>query len=887
MKSSLLHSKFYSPPPRPNLIARPHLLHQLDEAIPEGHKLTLISAPAGFGKTTILTTWHHKSGVPTAWLSLDEEDNDPARFLVYLVTALQAVAPEVGQTSLALLHTTQAISLKTVLTSLINDLTIIPHDFSLCLDDYHLIDSEEIHNALIDLVERSTERFHLALASRSDPPFPLSRWRVRGQLLELRQEELRFTSQEASAFFNQSFGANLTEAQVATLDARTEGWVAGLQLAGLSLRGKEDITTFIQEFSGSHRFVIDYLAEEVVSQQPDGLRQFMRMISILNRFSAPLCDAITGHSDSALLLKRLEDDNLFIIPLDDRREWYRFHHLFNDYLNAELNLDHQASLHQKAANWFFANALFPEAVKHALASGDTDLAVKVILPAAAEAFNQAAFLPLLGWLDALPEEAVRGNTALATYKGLALFINRTYEEALPYAQAAEKSLSPNTSSPIQGQFMSFKAHLALAENQLDQCVQFSRDALEYLDEEDHFFRNLTLNILGQVLEIKGDIGSAAEVYHQAFKTGWQAGDQIGALIVFTNLVFALNELGKRREAVALCERLSARKEAQTSHGFSLLDAVQLSWSLLSYEANALEMARERIHRALNILSAANFSQGLLWGWFILARIQLAEGDLDAMQNSTQKGIQLSAQLGRESLQGTWFKALEAQASLQQRDLTWAARWAEAAGISPHDTPPFWIEQVYLTYVRLLIAQKQYQEAQSLLSTIEQSARKGGRLRKVISVILQQALVQQSFGDTKKALSLLGEAIQIAAPQDYRRAFLDEGPAVASLLQKLPLRSHNTIEAEFVDNVLAAFGVEPTITSQQGLIESLSERELQVLRLLAAGFSSTEVARELYIAVGTARTHIKNIYRKLDVHSRSEALRSAHESGLLKNSSPYG
>jgi LuxR family maltose regulon positive regulatory protein len=718
---------------------------------------------------------------------------------------------------------------------------------------------------------------HIALASRSDPPLPLSRLRARGQLMELRQADLRFTPEEAAAFLNQSTGLGLTAEQVTALEARTEGWIAGLQLAALSMRGRGDLSAFIQAFSGSHRFVIDYLAEEVFSQQSEDLRQFLVESSLLDRFTASLCDAVTGRTDSAMLLRELEDNNLFLIPLDDQRQWYRYHQLFQDYLRAELDEPSKANLHKKASQWFMSQGLSAEAVKHALASGDTDLAVQVISQAAAGAFNQAAFQSLLGWLEALPEEIVRGNTVLATYKGLVLFLLTTYEDALPYAEAAEKSLPSVSPDPTQGIFMSLKAHLALYEGQLEECIQLSRDALEYLDEKNQVMRNLTLNVLGQVLEMKGDVASAADIYRQAFESGWQAGDRLGALVVFTNLVFALNELGRRREALAWCKQVVADIKAQAVPGLPLLDAAYLSWSLLAYEADELDLARQYAQRTLDVLVAANFPQGILWGQYILARIHLAEGDFDGMREITQQGRRLASRMDRKSIQGAWFAALEAQADLDSGELPSALRWTEVAAFTPQDSPPHWVEYPYFTYTRVLLAQGRSGEAQTLLDNMEALAAQGGRQRKLITIYLLQALSLSAQGEKQEAVVRVERALEIAAPQDYRRAFLDEGQKISKLLTKA-----RGIAPTFVDELLLAFRPRVDSASQaDGLIDPLTEREQEVLRLVAKGLSNREIAEALFVTLGTVKKHLNNIFSKLNVKNRTQAITRGRELGLLK------
>lgn len=875
MLAPILTTKLHNPPTRPGHVQRARLADKLNDGA--SRKLVLVSAPAGFGKTTIMSLWADEVGLPAAWLSLDPEDNDPVRFLLYLLAALQTIVPDIGQTTSALLHSAQKAPQEIVLTVLINELASIQEDFYLILDDYHVINNQDVHAVLAYMIDHLPIKMHIIIASRSDPPLPLSRLRTREQLVEIRQSDLRFTPEESSQFLKQSAGFDLTAEQVAALESRTEGWIAGLQLAVLSMQGRSDLTVFIQAFSGSHRFVIDYLAEEVFTQQPEVLRQFLVETSVLDRFTAELCDEVTGRSDSAMILRELEDNNLFLIPLDDQRHWYRFHQLFQDYLRLELDEAVKSDLHKKACLWFIKHGYLAEAVKHALTSGDIDLAVQVISQAAADAFNQAMFQSLKGWLEALPEEVLRGDTVLASYKGLVLFLLNSYEEALPYVEAAEESLPSGASDTTQGLFMSLKAHMAMCEGQLEECIKLSRDALEYLDENSQVLRSLTLNVLGQVLELKGDVPSAAEIYRQAFKSGWQAGDRLGALVVFTNLVFALNELGRRRDALAFCKQLAVDIEAQAASSLPLLDAVYLSWSLLAYEANELDLARKYAQRALEVLVVANFPLGILWCQYILACVHLAKGDYDRVLEFTQQGNRLASSMGRESIQGAWFAALETQVALDGGDLASALQWAEMWAFTPDDSPQHWFDYPYFTYIRLLLARGRSNEAQTLLDNMEALASLGERRRKLITIHLLQALVLLSQGNRQVAIKKVARAVELAAPDDYRRAFLDEGQQIAQLLPKA-----RGIAPSFVDELLYAFRSQDASASHVNrLIDPLTEREQEVLRLVAKGLSNREIAEALFVTLGTVKKHLNNIFSKLNVKSRTQAITRGRELGLLK------
>jgi LuxR family maltose regulon positive regulatory protein len=889
MSIPLLRTKLYVPPVRSELVSRPRLIERLDaglgqngfqESLGFGRKLTLVSAPAGFGKTTLVAEWLNGLQRPFAWLSLDEGDNDPVRFVSYLIAALQSVDGSLGQAAQNLMGSPQLPPMETLVTLLVNDITATPEPFVLVLDDYHAIDTAWIHGALEFLIAHQPPQLHLVLTTRQEPPLSLPRLRVRDQVTELREDDLRFTPEETGTFLNQALGLVLDTRFVAALETRTEGWIAGLQLAVISMRGRpsEQISDFVEHFGGSHRHVIDYLAEEVLAQQQEEVRGFLTKTSILDRLTAPLCDAVTGRGDSAELLRQLDRANLFLIPLDDQQQWYRYHHLFADFLRTELDAEAEASLHGAASRWFEAHCLLPEAVKHALASGDMDGAARVIALAAEEALRAASFVTLGGWLEGLPDHVVRAHSELATFKGFVLLFSGKATEAIAYADAAERSLPPGVAPSSRGRLLSLKANLALATATPEATARLSADALACLSADDAVFRNLTLNLLGQVLEMQGDVAAAAEVYREAVQSARGIGNEIGALVVLINLVFALNELGRRREAVAICQRVAQEVADQPGRSLPVSEGVSLAWSLLAYEANELEGARKQVVQMLDLAEQMNVVDGILWGQYILARVHLACGEVDEMRQIAQKGRQDVARLDVYKGKALWFTALEAQASLEEGDLAAAARWAEAAQFSPVDTPGHWDELPYFTYVRLLLAQKRLEDAQTLLTTMERSAEQAGRCRKLITIYLQQAAVQQAMGQRQGALAHVEKALRLAAPEGYRRAFLDEGGVIVDLLPQV-----RHVAPIFVDGVLesaGAAGGQRAVSHAPALIEPLSARELEILRLIAAGRSNPEIADLLYLSLNTIKWHVKNLYGKLGVGSRIEAAARAQELGLL-------
>jgi LuxR family maltose regulon positive regulatory protein len=699
-------------------------------------------------------------------------------------------------------------------------------------------------------------------------------------------------------------GLNLSEESVAALESRTEGWVAGLQLAALALRAMSSLPTqrgvadFLRDFGGTHRYVIDYLAEEVLRQQSEEMRTFLHQTAILDRLCAPLCDELTGRDDSEAILRRLEAENLFLIPLDVRREWYRYHHLFADFLRTELDEKQQPTLHLRAAHWLMEKDLWVEAANHALASGEMQEAAGIIALGAAGAVRSASFVTLLSWLEALPDELVRANGELATHKGFLLFLRNDHATAAIYADAAGKSLPLDAPSPSRGRLLSLQVHVAMWESDLDSVVELSRAALRHLGDEDYFFRDLTFNVLGQSLEMQGDVAAAVDVYREAVQIGRRAGGQQSALVSLTNWVFALNELGRRREAVALCEQVLSESRAQRGGASPLIDGLDLGWGLLSCEANELDRARRQALRALALCERVNIVDGILWAQHILTRVHLAGGEVESALDVIQEARRLAT--SGKPHEG-WVFSLEAEINLRRGNVAEAVRWAKASNLTPADTPHHWTEFLYFTYVRLLLAQDRLEEAGTLLATIERSAQEGQRRRKLITVYLLQALLLRAQGDEVQALSRVEGALRLAAPEDYYRVFLDEGPVISELLPRV---AHGA--PEFVSRLMQAFqaqtaargaigpedSIEPVCVrtkrepspiashDKETLVEPLSERELQVLRLVARGLSNREIAQALVVTVGTVKKHLNNIFGKLSVKSRTQAVARARDLALL-------
>jgi LuxR family maltose regulon positive regulatory protein len=870
MTTPLLTTKLHIPQPCPNLIPRRRLTERLDEALRLGHRLLLVCAPAGFGKTTLLSEWLHDSERPAAWLSLDEADNDPFQFWVYFFAALQSLRKDVGQAALSLFRASwpQLPPIELVLTALINEFDEDLPPTVLILDDYHWIEVPSIHNAFAFLLEHLPPNLHLVVATRADPAVPLARLRAHNQLIELRSPDLCFTLDEATTFLNQALGLDLSPKDVEALQTRTEGWIAGLQLAALALQGtlsrqKQDgVVDLIRVFGGSHRHVIDYLVEEVLQQQPNEVRDFLYQTAILDRLTAPLCDAVTGRDDSRAILTQLERDNLFLVPLDEKRKWYRYHRLFADSLRTLYDARLLVAPHRRAARWYQANGFTTEAVKHALATGDAHEAGQMVEMAAEETFKRGDLVSLLAWLDALPDELVRARHELALYKGWALFLAGQIAGAESYLVSAESSL-PSATSVNRGRLAGLRTRLALARGDTANAIALVKETLDLIDDDDLALHSAILTDLGEAQRRAGDDAAAIHSLRQAYVLRQRMGDHPATMGALASLVSLLHDQGQRREAIALCHQALDQCVDAQGEPTPVAGIVHISLGRLYYEGNDLVLAGQHLRRGLDWLERhLPLLDHLLLGHLHLACVQHASGEHEAALQTIQKARWLA-------IECSTFTVLEADLRLKQGDLSAAARWAQETDLSLAD-PPQCLGKKHLTYVRLLLAQNRPTEAQTLLARLEPIARERKRHRHLITIYILQALTQQHLGHAEAALAHLEQAVRLAAPGGYLRAFLDEDRSILSLLPQVHQEA-----PRFVNRLLAA-----SPPPAHPLVEPLSSREFEVLRLVAAGLRNREIAEQLVISVATVKRHITNIHGKLGVEHRTQAVARARELNLL-------
>ncbi|MBA3636590.1 MAG: tetratricopeptide repeat protein [Rubrobacteraceae bacterium] len=908
MSTPILTTKLYVPPPRPHAVLRPRLIARLDESL--HRKLTLICAPAGFGKTTLLSEWVAACESPAAWLSLDEGDNDPTRFLAYLVAALQTVAPDVGEGVLGVLQSPQPPPTEVILTTLLNKIATAPEDFVLVLDDYHVIDAEPVDDALAFLIEHLPPRMHLVVATREDPQLPLSRLRARGQLAELRATDLRFTSSEAAEFLEGVMGLDLSAQDIAALESSTEGWIAGLQLAALSMRGRKDATGFIESFTGSHRFVLDYLVEEVLQQQPDRVRTFLLQTSILERLSGPLCDAVTGQEDGRGMLEALERGNLFVVPLDDERRWYRYHHLFADVLQAHLMAeqpDSAPTLHRRASEWYEQHGSAADAIRHALAAEDFERAAGLVELAALVMLGSSQET-LYRWLMALPDEVVRARPVLSVYYAFALLGRGGFEAVDARLRDAERWLDTSAETSerreapsvdmvvvdevafrsLPGTIAVARAYHAGALGDVLSAANHARRALELLPEDDHLWRGAAASLLGIAYWTLGDLEAAHRSFAEGVAHQQMAGHtrfQIAGTYILADIRVAQ---GRLHEAVRTYEQ---SLQLATEQGEPVWGTAHLYVGLseLHRERGDLEAAKQHLLRSKELDEHGGLPE-TRYRWYVaMARIKEAQGDLDAALDLLDEAERQYVESPDPDVRPV--AALKTRVWVAQGRLAEALGWTREQGLSAHDDLSYLREFEHITLARVLLAryksdreEHSIHEAMELLECLLQAAEEGGRMGSVIEILMLQALAHEVQGDSSTALVPLERALSLAEPEGYVRVFVDEGRPMAQLLSEAATHG---IMPDYVGKLLAAFEAEkqksedqPHVSPAQTFVEPLSQRELEVLQLVAQGLSNREISQRLFLALSTIKGHNRIIFSKLMVQRRTEAVARARELGLL-------
>jgi LuxR family transcriptional regulator, maltose regulon positive regulatory protein len=887
MSTPLLATKLYRPPPRPNVIRRPRLLERLRAGL--HRKLTLISASAGFGKTTLISDWLADCSRPAVWLSLDDGDADPIRFLGYLVAAIQTLVPDTGAGVMAALYSPQPPPTEVLLTALVNDLARISEPFLLVLDDYHSCAGPAVDQALTFVLEHLPAHLHLVLATREDPHLPLARLRAQDQLSELRAVDLRFTPDEAAGFLHQVMGLSLSAEEVAALESRTEGWIAGLQLAGLSLQGQPDVARFIASFSGSHRFVLDYLAEEVLQQQPERIQTFLLQTSILERLCGPLCETVLQDpaGSGQATLEELEHANLFVIPLDNERGWYRYHHLFAELLRQRLQQSlaarpaapagaggqSESELHLRASGWFEEHGLGLEAFQHAAAAQDIDRAARLLDGRGIPLHYRGAVTSVLDWLGSLPRTELESRPALLVrYASLLLVNGHTtgVDDKLAVAEVALQSAElDDATRNLIGHIAAARATVALTRYQVDSMLEQSRRALEYLSPRNLFLRANAYWTMGYAYLLQGERAECRRALSEAISLSRTSRDVFTTLLAtigLGNVQEADNQLHQAAETYRHAQEIAGEQPSQ------IVYEAHLGLARIAYEWNDLDAAEQLGQQSLFL---ARQYERIIDRWVLcevfLARVKLARGDLAGAAH-------LLAQTLQAARQEQFVFRLPDIAAAQV--VTWLRQgWVEAAAqlAETFDLP--------LGRARVRLAEGDPAAALTALANwgAEVEARRWADERLKVRVL--QALAYQAGGETEQAEQMLLEALALGEPGGCVRTFVDEGAEMERLLSAVANRGQMP---DYLRTLLAACEAsKPTNkapgnlpTPAQPLIDPLSHRELEVLRLIADGLSNEEIAERLYVALSTVKGHNRVIFDKLQVQRRTEAVARARELGLL-------
>jgi ATP/maltotriose-dependent transcriptional regulator MalT len=907
---ALLETKLYVPRPRRGVVPRARLSERLDRGA--ASKLMLISAPAGFGKTTLLTEWlAARKAAPAdervaAWLSLDRGDNDPSSFWAYVIAALRTVAPGVGESSLALMDAPQPPPIETVLTTLLNDLGAVAGGIVLVLDDYHVIDAREVQDGMAFLLDHLPPQLHLVIASRADPALPLARMRARGELAEIRAAELRFTADETAAYLNEMMGLRLTAQHVAALEGRTEGWIAALQLAALSMQGRDDVADFIAGFAGDDRYVVDYLAEEVLARQPERVQAFLLQTSILSRLSGPLCDAVTGQGGGRAMLEALDRGNLFLVPLDDRRRWYRYHHLFADVLQARL-LDEQPGqvpdLHRRASTWYEQNGEQPGAIGHALAAGDVGRAadlVELAIPAMRRTRQEAR---LRGWLEALPGEVIRVRPVLSVGFAGALLISGELEGVEGRLRDAERWLDTTTGAGAERPAPSaemvvvddeefrclpatielYRSALALARGDVPGTVRHARRAFDLAPEEDHLRRASAAGVSGLAFWASGDLEAGHRAYSACVEGLRRAGhiaDIFGCAIALADIRSTQGRLTEALRTYEQALQLAGEQGGSVLRGTA---DMYVGMSEIARERGDLRAATQLLQRSQELGEHTGLPQNPYRWRAAMARVAEAEGNLVGALDLLNEAERVYVSDFFPNVRPV--PALKARIWIAQGSISEALGWVREQGLSVDDDLSYLREFEHITLARLLLARYQGEraepslhEAARLLERLLPAAEEGGRTGRVIEILVLRALAHQQRGDLPAGLASLERAMTLAEPEGYVRVFADEGPPMAALLRAAAKQG---TRRDYARRLLSAVsGAGHNGPTAQALIEPLSERELDVLRLLATELDGPAIARELMVSLNTMRTHTKNIYAKLAVTNRRAAVRRAAELSLL-------
>ena len=889
-----LETKLRVPPPRSGWISRSRLEKRLDEGLER--KLTLISAPAGFGKTTLLVNWIDRKKIPAAWFSLDITDNDPQYFLASVILALQRLEPQIGMPVLKILESPQPPPLDTILINLLNDISRISNDLVLVLDDYHLVDPQSVHEMVGFCLENMPDQMHMIIATRSDPPLSLSRLRSQNLLTELRAADLSFSIDESTKLLNQMMDLKLSAPEIQILEKRTEGWAAGLQLAALSLKGRKDSTEFINGFKGDNRYIADYLAEEVLNRQPDDRRQFLLQTSILGRLCGPLCDTVTDQPNCDRILMALEKDNLFVIPLDEERRWYRYHHLFADLLEKRLITQQEdlvADLHRRASQWFNQNGYKNEAVDHAFLARDFDHAAQLIEDIAELDWDRARESRLFQWIKNLPDENIDANPKLCIFYARELFKSGQLDDAENRLQAAEqildtKDFSDSDKENLRGRVAVIRAYMASRTGDVPQIIQFANQALDLLPQTDLTWRSVAATTLGFAYGWAGagDLIKAQQAFSMAMKISKEAGNIYYNVFAGSCLGTVMSLRGKLRETEDICHKSLDLSRKYGIEETGIVGSLYGTLGMICCERGDFEKGIRLINKGIELADQgqdpvilASCKISLLRAFIYRMDIGAAFKIIDTLNESTSN-FALPPWISNT------ISAFNVMFWLAGGNLNRALQWVDERGLSIDDELENLRGVEYMALTHILIAQNRLDDAAGFSQRLFDMAQAGDNVILQIEARLLRSLIFAAMLDKTNSLRELQSALALGEPGNFKMIFISKGKPVADLLEEIVAvqkQDRDDDEAGFspayAKKLLSAFkAVMPP--KVEGLLDPISERELEVLHLIAAGLSNKEIAAKLFISLNTVKTHTKNINSKLGVNSRTQAVAKAKKLKLL-------
>jgi ATP/maltotriose-dependent transcriptional regulator MalT len=875
VSAPLIRTKITIPPPRPQVVVRKRLFGLLDDGIKR--PLTLVSAPAGSGKTSLITSWLYENGekLRVAWLSLDDHERDPVRLLAYIIAALQNVEAMAAHAPGSLLDASGMLRPETLTALLLNAMAETKHHIVLVLDDYHRASSSDTDSAVTFLVERLPENLRLIITTREEPNFPLAHWRSLEGIAEIGMQDLRFSHEEATVFLRETMGIDIDAGSARVLETRTDGWIAGLQLAALSvrLRGrgetKSEATAVVGGFSGRHRFLVDYLASEVMHRLSDGKRAFLRQTAVLDRLCAPLCDRLTGRTDSAAVLAQLERGNMLLMRLDEERQWYRYHELFSDFLRASLHVTEEQTLHAKASAWFQAQGLGEEAIKHAFAAKDVEGSVRLIRAQVESMLAQGRIPTLLAWLEALPESTLRLHGDLAGYKALLLHLRGESAQARTYSEMALASVQDEVTPAQKGVLLTYRAYLALNWSDPKETLPLAQEALSHFGDRDSFFQIFALGLLGQAQGLTNDRVTAVATLQKAIARGRKLKNDLNTLDALGHLAMTLVAKGQLREAMLLCRSAVERHSDTDGAPLPITGLVHVPLGALHYEMDELDSA----HRSLTTGITLCEQLGMVYFWVVgkcaLAKLQHVSGQWDAALTTLAAAREL-ADRSESPRRRRLVMAMTAELQLRAGNIDAASRTLEGARRLPGAAS----EQEALMRVRLLLAQHEPSMAWKLLRNLEQAATHEECDGSLIAINVLQAVCKRALDQPSGAQERLANAVSLAASAGYRRVFLDEGETLAAMLEEV-----RHAAPDFASQLLERLsGAEET--APLTLPEPLSKSEREILRLLNNGATNQEIADRLGTTVGTTKWHLNQIFGKLQVRNRTGAVVRARQLKIL-------